>query len=90
MSKDNARPAETKQQKKKEGKPKGWWTGSIVQGRDVKIRVDWDSCMGSSSCVAIAPKVFKLDWDKKKSFFDPAPLELLDDNKSTDATTILP
>lgn len=57
----------------------GWWTGVVVNGKEVAIHVDWNSCMGAASCVALAPKVFRLDWDKKKSIFDPAPLEILDE-----------
>jgi ferredoxin len=76
------------QNEKDEEKSGDRWTGSIIKGRDVKIRVDWSLCMGSSSCVTLAPKLFKLDWEKKKSFFDPAPLELMDDGKSTDPTTV--
>jgi ferredoxin len=56
----------------------GWWTGVVVDGKQVSIRVDWNSCMGAASCVELAPKVFRLDWEKKKSVFDPAPLEILD------------
>ncbi len=58
----------------------GWWTGVVVDGKKVGIRVDWNSCMGAASCVELAPKVFRLDWEKKKSVFDPAPLEILDEN----------
>jgi ferredoxin len=57
----------------------GWWTGIVVYGKDVRIKVDWNSCMGAASCVELAPKVFHLDWDKRKSIFDPAPLEVLDE-----------
>ena len=60
------------------GKPT-WWTGIVVEGKRVRVRVDWNSCMGASSCVELAPRVFRLDWSKKKSIFDPAPLELLDE-----------
>lgn len=64
-------------------RPADWWTGSIVKGRNVKVRTDWDLCMGSGSCVSLAPGVFKLDWDRKKSIFDPAPLEVLDEGSAT-------
>jgi ferredoxin len=57
----------------------GWWTGLVVNDRKVGIRVDWNSCMGAASCVELAPKVFHLDWEKKKSVFDPAPLRVLDE-----------
>ncbi len=49
-----------------------------VEGRSVGVGVDRDLCMGAASCVELAPKVFRLDWSKKKSRFDPAPLEKLD------------
>jgi len=51
-----------------------WWSGIVVEGKRVKVRTDQDLCMGASSCVSLAPEVFHIDWDKKKSFFDPAPL----------------
>jgi len=55
-----------------------WWTGSLVEGRNVRVRIDADLCMGSASCVAMAPKVFRLDWAKKRSSgVEPAPLEVL-------------
>ena len=57
----------------------GWWTGLVIEGRKVSVGVDHDLCMGASSCVELAPKVFRLDWSKKKSRFDPAPLEKMDD-----------
>jgi ferredoxin len=66
-----------------------WWTGIIVEGKKVRVRVDWNSCMGASSCVELAPKVFRLDWSKKKSVFDPAPLELLDERpRGTDPNVV--
>jgi ferredoxin len=65
----------------KAGEPT-WWTGIVVEGKRVRVSVDSNSCMGASSCVEIAPKVFRLDWSKKKSVFDPAPLELLDERPS--------
>jgi ferredoxin len=68
---------------KRGGKDTGWWTGIVVEGKKVRIRVDWNSCMGSSSCVELAPKVFRLDWSKKRSVFEPAPLELLDERPQT-------
>jgi hypothetical protein len=51
----------------------------MIGGNKVKIKVDWNYCMGAASCVQLAPKVFHLDWEKRKSFFDPAPLVLLDE-----------
>jgi ferredoxin len=61
----------------------GWWTGLVVEGKQVSIHVDWNSCMGAASCVELAPRVFRLDWEKKKSVFDPAPLEILDEKGET-------
>ena len=55
----------------------GWWTGIVVEGTKLDVGVDHDLCMGASSCVELAPDVFHLDWSKKKSIFDPAPLEAL-------------
>ena len=63
-----------------DGGKKKWWTGSVVEGRNIKVKSDWNLCMGSETCVSLAPGVFKLDWQKKKSVFDPAPLEVLDEN----------
>ena len=57
----------------------GWWTRSILEGRKVRVRTDWNLCMGSASCTELAPNVFRLDWSKKKSVFDPAPLEVFHD-----------
>ena len=55
-----------------------WWTGSLVEGRNVKVSIDPELCMGSASCVAVAPKVFRLDWAKRRSSVaEPAPLEVL-------------
>jgi ferredoxin len=68
---------------KRAGRDAGWWTGIEIEGKKVRVRVDWNSCMGSASCVELAPKVFRLDWSKKKSVFDPAPLELLDERPQT-------
>ncbi|HXQ92490.1 MAG TPA: ferredoxin [Nitrososphaerales archaeon] len=69
---------DTKVKKKFSSEKGGWWTGMVVGDRKVGIKVDWNSCMGAASCVELAPKVFRLDWEKKKSIFDPAPLVLLD------------
>lgn len=57
----------------------GWWTGIVVEGKKLDVGVDHDLCMGASSCVELAPDVFHLDWSKKKSMFDPAPLERVGD-----------
>ena len=57
----------------------GWWTTSILEGRNVRVRTDWSLCMGAASCTELAPGVFRLDWSKRKSVFDPAPLEVLQD-----------
>lgn len=59
--------------------PEGWWTRAVLQDRRVKVRTDWELCMGAGSCTELAPGTFKLDWSRKKSRFDPAPLEVLDD-----------
>jgi len=76
------------QQKRKTHRAK-WWTGIVVEGKKVRVRVDWNACMGASSCVELAPKVFRLDWSKKKSVFDPAPLELLDERpRETDPNIV--
>ncbi len=47
----------------------------IVEGRKLNVRIDRDLCMGAASCVELAPEVFRLDWSKRKSMFDPVPLE---------------
>jgi ferredoxin len=60
----------------------GWWTGIVVEGRKVEVGVDIDLCMGASSCTALAPEVFRLDWSKRKSMFDPAPLEHVGDSSA--------
>jgi ferredoxin len=57
----------------------GWWTSSILEGRKVEVEVEWGLCMGSASCTELAPRVFRLDWSKRKSTFDPAPLEMTED-----------
>ncbi len=77
-----------REKRSKAGKP-GWWTGIAVEGKKVRVRVDWNSCMGASSCVELAPKVFRLDWSKRKSVFDPAPLELLDEKARGTAPNIV-
>ncbi len=65
-------------------KEESWWTGSLVEGRNVRVQIDAEVCMGTSSCVALAPKVFRLDWAKKRSSAsEPAPLEVLK-TKGTD------
>jgi ferredoxin len=56
-----------------------WWTGVVVEGRRLHVRIDHDLCMGATSCVALAPEIFRLDWSKKKSMFEPAPLEKIGD-----------
>ena len=57
----------------------GWWTRSILEGRSVRVEVEQNLCMGSASCTELAPGIFHLDWSKKKSMFDPAPLETTED-----------
>ncbi len=60
-----------------------------IERKKVHVSVGWNSCVGASSCVELAPNVFRLDWSKKKSFFDPAPLELLDERpKGTDPNIV--
>lgn len=59
--------------------PDGWWTRAILQGRNVRVRTDGSLCMGAGSCTELAPAMFKLDWSRKKSRFDPAPLEFRED-----------
>jgi ferredoxin len=61
-------------------KRRGSLTTRTVGGRRIAVRTDWNRCMGAASCVEIAPKVFRIDWERKKSVFDPAPLEVLDEN----------
>lgn len=51
------------------------------------MKVDQDLCMASQSCVSLAPTVFHIDWGKRKSSFDGAPLEVTDE-KSADNETI--
>jgi ferredoxin len=67
--------------------PEGWWTRALIQDRRVKVSTDWNLCMGAGSCTELAPGMFRLDWSKKKSRFDPAPLQMLDD-KTTKAEEI--
>jgi DNA-binding Lrp family transcriptional regulator/ferredoxin len=69
------RVLERTQRMKKKVDP--WWTGSIVEGRHVRVKIDPDLCMGTASCVAIAPRIFQIDWAKKKGVTQPAPLEVL-------------
>jgi ferredoxin len=68
-------------------KRRGSWTSRTIGGRNFAVRTDWNRCMGASSCIEIAPKVFRIDWERKKSVFDPAPLEVLDE-KGADPETI--
>jgi hypothetical protein len=59
-----------RQKRTRLGKPT-WWTGIVVEGKKVRVRVDWNSCMGAESCVELAPKVFRLDWSKKNRYSIP-------------------
>lgn len=77
-------PAKTEVKKRKQAK---WETGQIVEGRTVRIRVDQDLCMASQSCISLAPKVFRIDWSKRKSNFEGAPIEVKD-KKAADNETI--
>jgi ferredoxin len=56
-----------------------WWTGIAVEGKKVNVRIDHDLCMGASSCIELAPEIFRLDWSVRKSVFDPAPLQKISD-----------
>jgi ferredoxin len=38
----------------------------------VKVTVDRDTCVGTASCVGIAPGVFELDEEYKSVVIDPA------------------
>jgi len=66
-----------------------WWTGQIVEGRTVKVRVDQDLCMASQSCIVLAPKVFRIDWVKRKSSFSAAPIEVSDAKGADNETVFL-
>jgi ferredoxin len=65
----------------------GWWTTSLLQGRRVSVKTDWDLCVGSGTCTELAPEMFRLDWSRKKSIFDPAPLQV-DENGEASAEDI--
>jgi ferredoxin len=41
----------------------------------VKVKVDRESCIGVSNCVAIAPTVFKLDDQNKALVLDPSSVD---------------
>ena len=71
------------------GKQAGWWTGQIVKGRTVRIRVDQDLCMASQSCISLAPNVFRIDWEKRKSSFEVAPIEVKDERAAENDTIFL-
>jgi ferredoxin len=66
-----------------------WWTGKIVEGRTVKVRVDQELCMASQSCIVLAPKVFQIDWVKRKSSFSAAPIEVKDAEGADNETVFL-
>jgi len=40
-------------------------------GRRLRIRIDYDRCVGSSICVLTAPKVFALNAEGQSSVLDP-------------------
>jgi ferredoxin len=60
-----------------------------VEGRTVKVRVEQDLCMASQSCISLAPKVFRIDWDKRKSSFEGAPIEVKDEKAADNETIFL-
>ena len=49
-------------------------TRNLWQGRikSMEVKVDKQKCIGCGTCVAIAPKSFKLDDDGKAEVTDPA------------------
>ena len=71
----------------RKGKQAKWWTGQVVEGRTVKVRVDKELCMASQSCISLAPSVFRIDWSIRKSNFEGAPIEVKDE-KAADNNTI--
>jgi ferredoxin len=38
----------------------------------IRVRVSRDRCIGAGNCVGIAPRVFRLDVDRKAEVVDPA------------------
>lgn len=79
-------PKKAEVRKQKQAK---WWTGQIVEGRTVRVRVDQDLCMASQSCISLAPKVFRIDWNKRKSSFEGAPIEVKDEKAADNETIFL-
>ena len=61
----------------------------MVEGRTVKVRVEQDLCMAAQSCIALAPKVFHIDWKKRKSMFEGVPLEVIDEQAADSETIFL-
>jgi len=45
--------------------------------------------MASQSCISLAPKVFRIDWKKRKSMFEGAPLEVVDEHAADSETIFL-
>lgn len=45
--------------------------------------------MAAQSCIALAPKVFHIDWSKRKSSFEGAPIEVKDEKASDNETIFL-
>lgn len=45
--------------------------------------------MASQSCISLAPKVFRIDWSKRKSAFEGAPLEVTDEKGADNETIFL-
>jgi len=79
-------PSKIHLRKRKQAK---WWTGQIVKGRTVGVRVEQDLCMAAQSCISLAPKVFRIDWNKRKSSFEGAPIEVKDERAADNETIFL-
>lgn len=45
--------------------------------------------MASQSCISFAPKVFRIDWKKRKSMFEGAPIEVSDEKAADNETVFL-
>lgn len=82
-------PKQTDKTKVRKQKQAGWWSGKVVEGRTVRVKVDQDLCMASQSCISLAPKVFRIDWSKRKSAFEGAPLEVTDEKGADNETIFL-
>lgn len=60
MADQSKSPAEAQEQKISTG-----------EGKKYKIKIDQNICIGAASCVALAPKVFRLNSDNKAEVADP-------------------